>query len=119
MASGSRVRDQVPWQNSPEDRRRSSETYDDPVYRRNAAITIERAGGRHGRCERCGRKGRRLQVDHIVNVASGVTDHSLANLQAICSGPGSCHARKTAREGNAAKAGGQPPDPLPRPVTTW
>lgn len=93
----------MPWRNSPEDRRRSSETYDDPIYRRNSAIVLDQAGGRYGRCAECGRKGRRLQVDHTVNVASGVTDHSLANLRALCSGPGSCHARKTAIEGNAGR----------------
>jgi 5-methylcytosine-specific restriction protein A len=102
----------MPWRNSPEDRRRSSETYDDPVYRRNAAICKERAGGR---CQECGRRTRRLAADHITPRSQGGT-HDLSNLQALCTGPGSCHARKTATEGGGYRST-SPANPEPR--STW
>jgi len=95
----------VPWQatNTPAKRRRDAEVYRDPEFVRDRAIVLRRAGGR---CEECGRRGR-LQVDHITPVAVRV-DHSLGNLQALCSGPGSCHAAKTARDSNATRREGDP-----------
>lgn len=51
----------------------------------------------HGLCQPCKRRGLvtlARDVDHIVPKDQG-GDDSPANLQAICSGPGSCHAAKT------------------------
>jgi 5-methylcytosine-specific restriction endonuclease McrA len=103
----------VPWDNSPEKRARDKATYQDPEYVRNRALALRRAGGR---CEKCGRSGRRLQVDHITPVAAGGT-HALANLQVLCSGPGSCHAVKSAGEGGGYRKPKANPQPLRR--TSW
>jgi 5-methylcytosine-specific restriction endonuclease McrA len=105
----------VPWDNSAEARRRSAATYGSREYQRNRAIVLRQAGGR---CEQCGRR-RRLAVDHIVPISAGGTHH-LSNLQALCTGPGSCHARKSASEGHRAQQGRQAPaDPEPTPRTRW
>lgn len=58
----------------------------------------------HGLCQPCKRHGfvtLARDVDHIVNKAQGGTDHP-ANLQAICSGPDSCHEAKTQAESHGA-----------------
>ena len=102
----------MPWRNDPEKRRRDAAIYQDPEFVKNRAIVRRRADGR---CDRCGRRGRRIQVDHIVPVASG-GGHGLDNLQALCSGPGSCHAAKTARESHAHRSAGRP---SPTPRTIW
>jgi len=97
----------LPWSKTREDRQRDARVYQDPLYLRNRPVIMARA---NGRCEcpgdcgghegPCGRRDRRLQCDHIRNVAAtGYADHSLGNLRAVCSGPGSCHALKTAQEG--------------------
>jgi 5-methylcytosine-specific restriction endonuclease McrA len=84
----------MPWRNQdPAKRQQDRDRYRDPEYLRNRQIVLRRASGR---CERCGRRGR-LQVDHITPLAVRV-DHSLANLQALCCGPSSCHASKTAAD---------------------
>jgi 5-methylcytosine-specific restriction protein A len=101
----------VPWK--PE-HRGGSDVYN-AEYRRNAVICKRRA---NGRCQRCGKLTRRLEADHITPVTQGGTN-DLSNLQALCAGPGSCHARKTAREGNAGRKATPVPDPAPRPVTRW
>ena len=103
----------MPWANDREARRRTAITYG-PEYRRNRQLAAQRAAGR---CERCGRRGR-LQCDHIIPVTQGGT-HNLANLQMLCSGPGSCHARKTATEGGGYRAPRQAADPEPAPRTAW
>jgi 5-methylcytosine-specific restriction endonuclease McrA len=110
----------MPWKNTPETRAASDATYHDSEYVRNAAIVLEQAGGRYGKCSACRRRGRRLQVDHTIPVSQGGT-HDLANLRALCSGPASCHARKTALEGGGYRAAQntRPADPAPRPTTTW
>lgn len=46
------------------------------------------------RCEGCGSRGRRLEIDHIVPLADGGTSEQ-ANLQALCR---ACHMEKTALE---------------------
>lgn len=102
----------MPWQNDPDKRRRDRETYEDPEFIKNRAIVRRRA---NGRCERCGRTGRRIQVDHVVPRSQG-GGHGLDNLQALCSGPGSCHAAKTARESHATR---RPERPAPTPRTVW
>lgn len=98
----------MPWSNTPEKRQRDAETYN-AEYRQNRQIALGRAGGS---CDKCGRRGR-LQTDHIIPVSQG-GGHELANLQALCCGPGSCHAAKTAAEG-----GRRPRDPEPTPRTAW
>ena len=103
------------WEKTRQDRQNDAKVYKDPEYVRNRTVALRRAGGRcecQG-CARhegpCGRRDRRLQVDHI-NPASGGVDHSLANLQVLCSGTGSCHAAKTAKEGRGyRKPKGDPP----------
>lgn len=106
----------MPWDNSPEKRRRDQAIYGDPEYKANRAVVLRRAGGR---CERCGRRDRRLQVDHVTAIATGGADHSLGNLQALCSGPGSCHASKTARDANAARHGSSADPDFVTPRTQW
>jgi 5-methylcytosine-specific restriction enzyme A len=103
----------VPWNNDdPDKRRRDAEHYRDPEYLRNKPVVLRRAGGR---CEQCGKRTSRLQVDHRVPLAIRV-DHSVANLWALCSGPGSCHAAKTAQDSHAARRAKRP---APRPRTVW
>jgi 5-methylcytosine-specific restriction enzyme A len=104
----------MPWRNSPEDRAASAAFYSDPQYQANRKAALQRAGGR---CEQCGRRRGRLHVDHIVPRAQG-GGHDLANLQVLCSGPGSCHAAKTAAEGNAS-AKRKRHDPPAEPRTRW
>ena len=101
----------MPWANTPADRARSTETYSDPAYQANRRTVLARAGGR---CERCGKRAT-IQVDHVTPVSQGGT-HALANLQALCTGPGSCHARKTAREGGGWRKRADPP---PQQRTKW
>ena len=104
------------WRKTPADRRKDAKTYRDPEYVRNRAAVLRRAGGR---CEECGRRDRPLQVDHVVAVSAG-GGHDLGNLRALCSGAGSCHARKTAQEGKGyRRRGGSSRDPAPRPRTRW
>lgn len=99
----------MPWQNTPAARQQSAATYNNPEYQANRQLALRRAGGK---CERCGRRGRRLQADHITPVSQGGT-HDLANLQALCL---TCHRRKTAAEGQGFR---RRPDPEPRPRTAW
>lgn len=100
------------WVKTAADRQRDQQRYRDPEYVRNRAVVLRRAGGR---CEQCGRRAR-LEVDHRVALAAG-GGHDLGNLQAICGGPGSCHASKSARE--SRKAPRKPSDPAFRPNTRW
>ena len=111
----------MPWANNdPEKRRRDAKIYNDPVYKANRAIVMRNAGGR---CDECHRGGRRLACDHIIPVTQG-GGHHLGNLQALCTGPGSCHARKTAAQSDGGgyrkgSGGSQHADPEPRPRTAW
>jgi 5-methylcytosine-specific restriction endonuclease McrA len=91
----------MPWRNDPDKRRRDNEHYRDPEFVRNRIVVLRRAGGR---CEQCSKRTRRLQVDHKVPLSVRI-DHSLGNLWALCSGPGSCHAKKTAQEGRGYRGG--------------
>lgn len=52
----------------------------------------------HPICENPDCNRRATAVDHIIPRVDGGGDE-WENLQALCGGPGSCHARKTAREG--------------------
>jgi 5-methylcytosine-specific restriction enzyme A len=106
----------MPWKNGdPEKRRRDQQVYGDREYQRNRKIVLRRA---NGRCEQCGTRSRRLQVDHIVPLSAGGT-HDASNLQVLCSGPGSCHARKSAAEGGRSRSRKPSADPEPRPRTAW
>jgi HNH endonuclease len=105
--------------NTAEKRRRDQRIYKDPVYLKNRAIVLARAGGR---CERCGKRTSHLEVDHIESVASALAagrepDHSVPNLRVLCKGPGSCHARKTAEDSHHARqrraSGAGDPDFVP------
>lgn len=111
----------MPWANDPESRARSAKTYGDPEYKRNRATCLRQAGcalpSTIGRCAGC-KRIRRLQCDHIIPVANGGT-HALSNLQALCTGPGGCHGRKTGDQ-HGWRARGQPAtDPEPEPRTVW
>jgi hypothetical protein len=108
----------VPWRNGPEDRARDAVTYG-PEYRRNRAAAKRRA---NGRCEGCHHAHLRLQCDHIQNTAAlGRPDHSLGNLQMLCTGPGSCqcHEKKTAREGGGWRQAKTAADPPHQARTQW
>lgn len=104
----------VPWKRkTPAERHRDARVYGDPEYQRNRREVIRQA---NGRCQQCGRRAR-LQCDHIIPITQGGTHH-VDNLMALCSGPGSCHARKTAGEGGGYRAR-QPADPPHQPRTKW
>ena len=50
-------------------------------------------------CQRCGKRGGRLAVDHIRAVRYGGPLWNPDNLQTLCDGqPNYCHRRKTATE---------------------
>ena len=111
------------WQKTRADREKEAKTYGDPAYRRNRQAALRQAGGAcqcQGQCGQhtgpCARRDRRLQVDHRTPVSQG-GGHDLANLWAICSGPGSCHAAKTAGEGGGYRKAAR--DPEPRRRTQW
>ena len=76
------------WQGNP---RTSS-----PHWRQLRRGTLERDGYR---CHYCGQPGAD-EVDHLVPLSAGGTDHP-ANLAAIHRSP--CHARKSSVEGNEAR----------------
>ena len=102
------------WKKTADDRARDAKTYGSDEYKRNRAIALRRADRR---CAKCGRRDRAVQCDHIVPVSQGGTHH-LSNLQVLCSGPGSCHARKTATEGSTMRS--RPHiHPAPSPRTLW
>lgn len=106
----------MPWANDAAARQASSATYSDPEYKTNRKAALKRA---NGRCERCGTRRKPLQVDHATPVTQGGT-HALSNLQVLCSGKGSCHARKTAQEGGGYRKTNQTgDDPAPTPRTAW
>ena len=106
----------MPWSNTPEKRRQDQEVYGSREYQANRKVVLARAAGR---CELCGTSLRRLQVDHVIPVSRG-GGHDLGNLRALCSGPGSCHASKTAVEGGGFRRRKRPPsDPDPQPRTAW
>jgi 5-methylcytosine-specific restriction endonuclease McrA len=83
-------RAQQPWR----------EAYSYSEYHRERQAVLRRAAGR---CEKCGRTDRPLEVDHRVPLSTGTSrEQWLAlsrrdNLWALCSGPGSCHRAKTLR----------------------
>lgn len=115
----------MPWDNSPEKRRRDARVYQDPEYVRNRELARQRAGGRcecQGDCGRhqgpCGRRDRRLQCDHDTPVSRG-GGHELANLRMLGAGDGTCkcHERKTAQEGGGFRNPKGDPEPSPR--TAW
>jgi 5-methylcytosine-specific restriction endonuclease McrA len=104
----------VPWNpKTREERQRDAQVYRDPEYLRNRRAVLREAAGR---CEQCGRSDRRLQVDHATPVTQG-GGHDPGNLRALCSGPGSCHAAKTAGEGGGYRAPASDPDHSAR--TDW
>jgi len=107
----------MPWTKSAADRQRDAQVYG-PQYRANRAKARRRAGGR---CEGCGHRHPRLQCDHKRNTGTGPPDHSLANLQMLCAGEGSCkcHERKTASEGGGFRSGKASRDPAVQQRTAW
>lgn len=46
------------------------------------------------RCKGCGRVTTELDVDHIVPLSQGGSDHEI-NLQSLCRGPDGCHEAKS------------------------
>jgi HNH endonuclease len=105
----------MPWQNTPESRRRNQETYGSPEFIAARKLARKRADGR---CEQCGHR-HRTQCDHVIPVSQGGT-HDLANLKMLCAGDRSCkcHERKTAAEGGGFRSKRKPnPDPVSR--TQW
>jgi len=106
----------VPWEKTPESRRRDAEVYGSPEYKRNRAVARQRA---NGRCEDCGHR-HKLQCDHNIPVSQGGTHHP-DNLRMRCSGPGSCrcHERKTAQEGGGYRSRNAAPDPELQARTDW
>jgi 5-methylcytosine-specific restriction endonuclease McrA len=106
----------MPWDNSPEKRRRDAQTYGSAEYRRNRAIAERRAAGR---CEKCGHR-HPTQCDHVIPRTQGGTHHH-ENLQMLCAGRGTCqcHEKKTAGEGGGFRKPQSAIDPEPRPKTKW
>lgn len=76
---------------------RRGEQTQDPEYRANRPLVLERDGGR---CQIAGPNCTvaATQVDHIVNHRAG-GHHGMTNLQAVCE---TCHRSKTAKEAAAA-----------------
>jgi 5-methylcytosine-specific restriction protein A len=104
----------MPWRNSPEDRRRSSQAYS-AAYRRNREQCLRLANWRcqirlEGICI-----GAASQADHIVSVAEG-GGHELTNLRAACS---PCHKARTAQQGSRFRRGVSRDDTEPQARTRW
>jgi 5-methylcytosine-specific restriction endonuclease McrA len=97
------------WSNDPEKRRRDAEHYRNPEFVRNKPLVVRRA---NGRCEQCGKRASRIEVDHTVPLSVRV-DHSLGNLRGLCT---ECHQVKTAKDSHAGR---QAKRPAPRPRTQW
>lgn len=76
--------------------------YRDPGYHRERAAARRRAGGV---CEGCSRTDLPLECDHIIPLSTARSTDEIKrlnhrdNLRMLCSGPGSCHERKTLRRG--------------------
>jgi 5-methylcytosine-specific restriction endonuclease McrA len=109
----------MPWDNSPEKRKRDQQVYGDPVYKRNKAVVRRRSGGRcevveNGRM--CGSRDR-VQCDHVIPVTQGGT-HNIENLRDTCHAH---HAAKTAQEGGGYRRKGRRAveDPPAQPRTRW
>lgn len=105
------------WSSSPEKRRRDSQAYGDPEYRKNRAIAKRRA---NGTCAQCGHRHARLECDHIApKSVTGKADNSLKNLQMLCTGEGSCkcHEKKTYQQRGGSKR--MAADPQPRRRMKW
>ena len=64
-------------------------------------LALDRASWR---CQKCGKYGARLEIDHIKPLGDGGALYDLDNLQALCRFP--CHFDKTRRE-----QGAKEPDP--------
>lgn len=105
----------MPWDTSPEKRRKDAATYGSAEYRTSRKQAIARA---NGCCEKCQSRDR-VQVDHIVPVSQG-GGHSLSNLRVLCL---SCHQRVTAQQGGGYRKpgprGAGHPDPPATPTTQW
>lgn len=71
-------------------------------YHRGRTIARKRA---NGSCEECGRRDLPLECDHIVSLRNARSMDDVIrlndpdNLRMLCSGPGSCHERKTLNRG--------------------
>lgn len=95
----------MPWDNTPEKRRRDAEVYNDPEYKANRKLALKRSGGA---CEQldngrpCGSRDR-VQCDHNTPVSQGGTHH-LENLVMRCH---KHHSRKTAQEGGGYRQRGR------------
>jgi hypothetical protein len=103
----------MPWQNTPEDRRRSNATYD-TKWRKRRLECLRAARWRcQIRLEGC--KGNATQVDHILGAAND-PDHK--QLRAGCE---SCHGKITAQQAHDARWGNGSTvrDPAPHPRTAW
>lgn len=88
-------------------RKRTPRVYDDPEYRRNRPIALERAGDR---CEAVDRGLRcpvtvELSVDHIRAAALG-GGHELPNLQVLCQAHARLKNAADAKRVRQARAGG-------------
>lgn len=107
----------MPWSSDPAKRRQDAKNYGSPEYQRNREAAKRRAAGR---CEQCQHRHARLQCDHKIPITQG-GNHSLANLQILCVGDGSCqcHERKTAQEGGGFRSRSRAADPEPRQPTRW
>ena len=99
----------MPWDNDPAARRKSNATYN-AEYKRKRLAALRRA---NWRCERRlpGCQGAASQTNHRGQAAN---DPHHDDLEAICD---HCHRIVTANQGNAAKRGGD--DPEPRSRTNW
>lgn len=97
----------MPWQTA-----KDSPLYHQAAWKRARLACLRRA---RWRCELRldGCQGAAAEVDHIHGLAA---DPQHQHLRAVCK---SCHRKRTAEQGNAAKGGGRKRDPDPTSRITW
>lgn len=99
------------WKKTPASRKQDAAVYDNPEYRRNRPLAMKRD---RWRCQLRypGCTLAASQCDHIIRPEDG-GGHELANLRAVCK---TCHAKRTAEQGNEARRG-RPKNADPAPTS--
>ena len=93
-------------------------TPSDTATRCTSAISLSSCGARAAGASSAASGPPGLQVDHKTPLSVRI-DHSLANLWALCSGPGSCKAVKSSRAGGQARRATPRDAGFTTPNTPW